>query len=223
MRGPNVKYFDVIDQQGLMARARALGRQEESCPYIDYVSDKGDLGVVTDEKFDNVVSSHTLEHQPNLIRHLNQVSGILRPGGRYYVMLPDKRFTFDHYIPLTRVSDVLAADAEAREVHTLTSILYHYAETTHNSALRHWLGIHRSSGTSPPYVERLRAALEVTRDRSGDYIDVHCWCFTPPSFLTVLNTLSEMNMIRLGIERVYGTPMGSSEFFAILQKSPDRA
>jgi SAM-dependent methyltransferase len=220
LRGANVKYFDVMDQQGLMARARVCGRKAEGCPHIDYVSNIGDLSVISEEKFDNVISSHTLEHQPNLIRHLNQVFDILRPGGRYYLILPDKRFTFDHYVPLTRVSDVLAAHAEVREFHTQTSIFYHYAETTHNSALRHWIGFHRPLRTLPAYIERLRAALELARKKTADYIDVHCWFFTPPSFVTVLKTLSDMNMIGLKIDCVYGTPIGSSEFFAVLQKNP---
>ncbi len=220
MRGPNVKYFDVMDQQDLVARARDCGRKEDGCPHIDYVSNRGDLSVVTEEKFDSVISSHCIEHQPNLIRHLNQVLDVLRPGGRYYVIVPDKRFIFDHYMPLTRVSDVLAAHAEAREVHTPTSVITHYAETTHNNSLRHWMGFHRPLRTTPPYVERLRAALEQVSIRSADYVDVHCWCFTPPSLLTVLKTLSEMNMIGFKIDRVYGTPFGSSEFFAVLHKTP---
>jgi predicted SAM-dependent methyltransferase len=221
MRGPNVKYFDVMDQQGLIARARACGRRVEGCPRIDYVSDRGDLSVVTGEKFDSVISSHCIEHQPNLIRHLNQVFDVLRPGGKYYVIVPDKRFIFDHYLPLTRVSDVLAAHAEAREVHTPASIITHYAETTHNSPLRHWLGFHRPLRTTAPYVERLRAALELVSIRSADYVDVHCWCFTPPSLVDVLKTLSEMNMIGFRIDLVYGTPFGSNEFFAVLHKTPN--
>jgi SAM-dependent methyltransferase len=220
MHGANVKYFDIMDQQSLIARALDCGRNQEGCPHIDYVSDQGDLSVITEEKFESVISSHCIEHQPNLIRHLNQVFDILRPGGRYYVIVPDKRFVFDHYLPLTRVSEVLAADLEARKAHTPTSIITHYAETTHNSPSRHWMGFHRPLRTTSPYAERLRAALELVKTRNADYVDVHGWCFTPSTFLTILKTLSEMNMIGLNIERVYGTPFGSNEFFAVLQKRP---
>jgi SAM-dependent methyltransferase len=218
IRGINVKYFDVKDQQALIARARECGRKPEGCPFIDYVSDRGELTVIIDEKFESIVSSHCIEHQPDLIRHLNQVFDVLMPGGRYYLIVPDKRFVFDHYMPLTRVSEVLAAHAEAREVHTATSIIAHYAETTHNSPLRHWIGFHRPLRGTLPYVQRLRAALELVSIESADYIDVHSWCFTPTSFLTILETLSQMNMIGFNIERVYGTPFGSNEFFAILQR-----
>jgi SAM-dependent methyltransferase len=221
MRGTNVKYFDVMDQQALIARARECGRKQEGCPHIDYVSDRGDLTVITQEKFDGVISSHCIEHQPDLIRHINQVFTVLRPGGRYYVIVPDKRFVFDYHMPLTRTSEVLAAHAEAREVHTTASIIAHHAETTHNSPLRHWIGFHRPPHGTLPYVQRLREALELARIGSGNYIDVHAWFFTPSSFLAILETLSQMNMIGFNIERVYGTPFGSNEFFAVLQRKPD--
>jgi SAM-dependent methyltransferase len=220
VRGINVKYFDVMDQRGLIVRARECGRKPEGCPHIDYVSDRGDLTVIIGEKFESVISSHCIEHQPDLIRHLNQVFDVLRPGGRYYVIVPDKRFIFDYYIPLTRVSEVLAAHAEAREVHTAASIIAHHAETTHNSPLRHWIGFHRPLRGTLPYPQRLLEALELVNIGSADYVDVHSWCFTPTGFLSILETLSQTKMINFDIERVYGTPFGSNEFLAVLQRSP---
>jgi SAM-dependent methyltransferase len=218
MRGAHVRYFDVMDQPALIQRAQACGRNQDGCPHIDYVSDRGDLSIITEEQFDSVVSSHCIEHQPDFIRHCNQVFDILLPGGRYFVIVPDKRFVFDYYLPETRASDVLAAHAEAREVHTAASIIAHHAETTHNIPMRHWMGFHRPLRTTSPYVERLQAALKLTSTETEDYIDVHGWFFTPKSFLGILETLSQVGAICFDIERVYGTPFGSNEFFAVLRK-----
>jgi predicted SAM-dependent methyltransferase len=218
VRGAQVKYFDVMDQQALIERARDCGRNQEGCPHIDYVSDRGDLSVITDEKFDSVISSHCIEHQPDLIRHLNQVFDILQPGGKYFVIVPDKRFIFDHYVPVTRVSEVLAAHMEARQVHTAASIITHFSETTHNSPMRHWLGFHRPLRATSPHVERLRRVLELAGAGKSEYVDVHGWFFTPHSILAILKMLSQVDMIGLNVERVYGTPFGSNEFFTVLQK-----
>jgi predicted SAM-dependent methyltransferase len=220
MRGVHVKYFDIMDQSALMDRARACGRNQDGCPHIDYVSDRGDLSVITEEKFDSVISSHCIEHQLDLIRHFNQVFDILRPGGRYFVIVPDKRFVFDHYMSVTRVSEVLAAHAEAREVHTAASIIAHHAETTHNIAMRHWMGFHRPLRTTATYVERLQAALKLISIENKDYIDVHGWFFTPNDFVGIVETLSQLGAIGFKLERVYGTPFGSYEFFAVLRKEP---
>jgi SAM-dependent methyltransferase len=216
--GNHVKYFDILDQEALRNRARECGRNEDGCPRIDYVSDRGDLSVIDGEKFDSILSSHCIEHQPDLIRHLNQVSEILRPGGKYFVIVPDKRFSFDHYLPLTRVSEVLAAHTESREIHSATSIITHYAETTHNSPIRHWLGFHRPPRAGPPYLERLREAQKMMSAGKKNYVDVHSWFFTPTNFLAIMKTLSQAGLIGLTIERVYGTPFGSNEFFAVLKK-----
>jgi SAM-dependent methyltransferase len=220
IRGSNVKYFDLMDQRSLIARARELGHDPGGCPFIHYVSASGDLGVITEERFDSVVSSHCIEHQPDLIRHLNQVHGVLRPGGRYYLIVPDQRFCFDHYLPPSRSSEVLAAHVEARAVHTPAAIIAHYAETTHNNALRHWIGFHRPPNQSARSVERLRSALALIDPRGTGYLDVHGWFFTPSSFQTILDTLAQMHLIGFRIDRVYGTSFGSSEFFAVLRSHP---
>ena len=63
LRGPNVKYFDVMDKQGLINRANAIGYVYTVPVDIDYVSSTGDLSIV-DKKFDFCLSSHCVEHQP---------------------------------------------------------------------------------------------------------------------------------------------------------------
>ena len=79
LRGPKVKYFDVLDKQGLIKRADAIGYAYSSPVDIHYVSSNGDLSIV-DEKFDFCLSSHCIEHQPDLIHHLKQVADSRRRG-----------------------------------------------------------------------------------------------------------------------------------------------
>jgi SAM-dependent methyltransferase len=220
VRGANVKYFDILDQQALMARARDIGQPPEGVPRIDFVSSRGHMGVVGDVKFDNAVSSHCIEHHADLIGHLNEVSQVLRPGGRYYLIVPDKRFMGDYYQPLARVSEVLAARVVGRELPSHESIISCAAETTHSSPRLHWMGFHRQLRTRP-YSERLTEGLQQASKHS-DYVDAHCWTFTPMSFCSILNVLSEMGWIDLEIERVYGTSFFSSEFFAVLRKRQTR-
>ncbi len=67
-------------------------------PNIHFVSPTGNLEIVN-ECFDVVLNSHCIEYQPNLITHLNHIESILNPGGYYFVLEPDKRYCFDHFIP----------------------------------------------------------------------------------------------------------------------------
>ncbi|PZV35382.1 hypothetical protein B5V02_27555, partial [Mesorhizobium kowhaii] len=50
LRGPHVKYFEVMDKKGLIKRADAIGYVYSSPVDIHYVSGTGDLSIV-DETF----------------------------------------------------------------------------------------------------------------------------------------------------------------------------
>lgn len=216
VHGKRVRYFDVLDQRGLVERAQALNYPIENPPEIDYVSPNGDLSIVGDT-FDAVVSSHCIEHQPDLVRHLQLVDSLLRPGGRYYLIIPDKRYCFDHFIPESTIVDVITAHVERRNIHTLQSLIEHRAFICHNDPHRHWAGDHGELVD----VRRLAdLAAQEWRDSNGQYIDVHAWQFTPASFEQIINDLhSNFELISLQSSRVFPTPYGRLEFCAILKKA----
>ena len=215
LKGDHVSYFDVLDQPTLIARARARGRADD-CPFIDYVSPTGDLSVVT-EKFHSIFASHALEHQPNLVRHLQQVEQLLLPDGRYWLILPDKRYCFDHYRSITSLADVLGAWMDVRQVHTYTHVFEHRILTTHNDAKRHWAGEH---GETNMTAERVKSAMAEIAAADGGYIDVHAWRFTPESFRALITQLADLGLIGLRPVRVYNTPRDRQEFCAVLEAAP---
>lgn len=65
LAGPGVKYFDIEDRAGLIAKAVAHGYPTDHSVDIDFCSPTGDLSVVN-EQFAAVFSSHCVEHQPDL-------------------------------------------------------------------------------------------------------------------------------------------------------------
>ena len=215
LHGAGVKYFDVLGQEALRSRSVTEGRDPSGCPPIDFVSPGGDLGVVDDE-FDVVLSAHTIEHQPDLIGHLEGVSRLLRPGGRYFLVIPDRRFCFDPFLPGSTYDDVLAA--VGHQVHTPLDVENHRLGTTHNKAFFHWVGRH---GPQPPRPMNPAVAEECQRARGGEYIDVHAWLFTPDSFSAILRRLKDEGLIGLSVERVHATAFGTQEFFAVLRKDSD--
>jgi len=214
--GPQVRYFDVLSQDDLKARAEAEPkRNPDGCPVIHYVSPTGDLSVVHDE-FAAVFSSHCIEHQPDLIHHLREVGRLLRPGGRYHLIIPDKRFCFDHFLPETRAADVQAG--KGRSLHTEKAVTEHVLGTTHNVNILHWLGFHgRPVGENSAAQARNEDALR--RTRKGEYVDVHAWQFTPTSFRALIQQLFEAGEINLRPTTVHNTGFGRIEFMAVLTRS----
>lgn len=211
----NVKYFDVLDQNSLRERARFIGISDEKCPCIDFVSPVGDLSIVQ-ETFDVVFSSHTVEHQPDLVKHLRDVCDCLNFGGRYMMIIPDKRFCFDHFICPSTIADVLAAYSEQRKTHTAKSFFEHRVLLTHNDPVRHWNG----DNFDPALLqtrERIFSASKEWAERDDRYIDVHAWQFTPDSFRNIIEILNEVGLITLKLEKLYPTVRGGIEFYAALR------
>lgn len=212
--GPNVKYFDVLSQDDLIARGTALGHDVSRVPKIDFLSPNGDLSIVN-ESFDAVLSSHCIEHQPSLIRHLEEVHRILKPGGSFFMIVPDKRYCFDHFLPISTIADVLDANDD-RQVHTVRNLVEHRALMTHNDPARHWDGDHGEPGPPSERVDLIKAAL--AEHSPTDYIDVHAWKFVPESFRQIMEDLVSLGLSNLVPERVYNTPFHSHEFCAVLTK-----
>ena len=220
LSGAGVRYFDVIDAAALRERASDPSHAMDPArvpEMIHYVSPTGDLSVV-DRTFAAVFSSHAIEHQPDLVAHLNAVDALLPPGGACYLIVPDKRFCFDHYVALTMTADVVRAHEERRSVHTRAAVLAHRLETTHNDALRHWLGRHGTVTRTD--AERAAAEMEARAADAGTYVDVHSWTFSPESFRAIMLDLRARGLIGLDVTEVADTGFGALEFYAMLRK-PD--
>jgi hypothetical protein len=215
--GNPVRYFDVLDKAGLISRAQSIGVDHHRVPNIDYVSPTGDLSVVS-ETFDSVLSSHCIEHQPDLIRHLNDVANLLYRNGLYFLLIPDKRYCFDHFIRESTIADVIDAHFSGRTRHTLKSVIEHRALTTHNDPIRHWRADHGTPFATEG-IQRLRDAIEEFNSKQDGYIDVHAWQFTPESFRSIIEHIGRLGVAPIHPLRIYQTPFGSNEFYAILRRS----
>ena len=215
--GPNVRYLDILDADALKGRGEAIGMDVGRCPRTIHYT-RG-LAEAAGANFDVIFSSHNLEHQPDLIGHLNEAAAALAAGGVYAMLIPDKRYCFDHFLPETTVAEVLEAHVEGRTRHAARHVVEHMAMTTHNDSAAHWRGEHgeRSIGTDG----RLSQAVAAINAANGDYIDVHAWKFTPQIFREITSALTAMGVCRLKPLRVYDTPHGSNEFSAVMVVADD--
>lgn len=215
LRGANIAYLDMLDAAQLRTRAIEIGIDPAGCPdHIDYV---GGIDQIR-RRFDAVISSHAIEHQPDLIHHLQQIERILTAGGLFCLIVPDKRFCFDHYIAESTIADVVEAHREQRRRHSLASVIEHVALTTHNDSRRHWAGDH-GPPVPPDRAQRVEKAIRDHDFNPVRYVDVHAWYFTPDSFRTLIETLSALGMIGLELAGVYDTARDRNEFCAVLRLS----
>lgn len=224
LAGGSVRYADINSTGDLRRLAEQLDLDPNGVPNIDWVVTPNDLGSI-DERFDAVLSSHAIEHQPNLVGHLRQVSRLLNDGGRYFVLVPDYRYCFDHFKTPSTIADVLDAHVRNAVLHDPRSLILSRLRLTHNDAVRHWSGDHGIFEHNPLFpdqdrITRLRLALDAATQDPDALRNEHAWFFTPDSFTSILDDLLGVGLIDLRVERLYPTLFNALEFWAVLRK-PD--
>ena len=169
-----------------------------------------------DQQFDYVLGSDYAVRQPDLIAHLNDVERVLRPGGYYFALLPDKRYCSGALLAESTLADVLDAHQPSRTAHTLRSLIEHRALATHDDAARHWSNDHGAWPTDA--AERSRLAVQEFAALQDGIIDIAAWRFTPSSFEAILGDLRQTGHVALRTSRIYPTRTFASEFWVVLQK-----
>ena len=217
VQGKFVFYFDLLPTNELKARASTEGLDASTVPQIHFSDPNGNLLGVK-KKFYDVISSHCIEHQPDLINHLNQVSELLFDvGSRYWVVIPDKRYCFDALLPESSLSEIVQSHHENQTKPSIWKVIEHRAMTTHNDSIEHWLGNHGEYGSD--LKQRWDAAVNEFELSNGKYIDVHCWQFTPNSFSKLIGNLYSLRLINFEVEEFFETPINGIEFCAVLKKT----
>jgi hypothetical protein len=213
-----MRYFDLLPTDKLREKAMKEGLDPGTVPIIDFHDSNGDLSVVS-ERFNDVISSHCLEHQPDLVRHLQKVSKILNSDSlsRYWLVIPDKRFCFDSLISKTKFSEVVEAFEGEYKQPSIWKVIEHRALTTHNDPVQHWAGNHGLPNVN--LKSRWSAAKEEFQKSAGSYIDVHCWQFTPQSLVILINGLFDLGYIDFVVDELFETPKNDLEFCIVLRKS----
>lgn len=168
------------------------------------------------QKFRCIFSSHNIEHMPCVVTFLNNLEGILSDDGYIYLIIPDKRFCFDHFKRESDIYDVLQLYNEKNVRPRLSDILKMVSQITHNDPVAHWNNDH---GNIPVNALVQNYAGILNQYNTGAYIDSHVSFFTPKSFLTIINILNSLNLINLKIHKMCHTLRDSNEFYVVLKKN----
>lgn len=219
--GCAVRYLDIMSTEALRATAAALPWGDaSSVPEIDYVWRGEPYHQLIRERFAAILSSHCIEHQPCLVSHLADLAAVLAPGGRVFLVVPDHRYAFDHFVPASTLVDVLDAYAARRTGHAPRTMIAQHLLQTHNDPPAHWRGDHGpdpwARPASPELAGQVADALRGLRSRDVIY-DVHAWQFTPASFRRLFETMAAVGLSPFRIERLYSTLRDRGEFYAVLR------
>jgi SAM-dependent methyltransferase len=173
----------------------------------------GDRGAV-----DWVIASHVIEHAPNLVGWLDQLADVMRDGAVLSLAVPDKRYCFDIRRRETDPADVVGAWLADSRRPSLATVYDFYARITTVDAVQAWAGAYELDGAD----DNVELGLEWARKAaaSHDYVDVHCWTFTPSSFVATLRTLYRIGLTSFRVVAFTPTQYGEPEFFCALERLP---
>jgi predicted SAM-dependent methyltransferase len=187
-----VKYVDRMRSSQLREHYPELSQLD--LVDVEIVDDGELLTTIPDASQDFVIANHFIEHCQDPIRMLMNHFRVLRPGGIFYLAVPDKRFTFDKDRPVTPISHVY----RDHEIGPASSRMQHFEEW-----VRH---VNKLDGEDAVR-EQTKALMEL------DYsIHFHVW--TQLDFLEFL--LSLRDQLSFDIETMLKQ---GAEFVIVLRKT----
>ncbi|HRI19295.1 MAG TPA: methyltransferase domain-containing protein [Panacibacter sp.] len=94
---------------------------------FQYIAEASNLQQITDNKYDFLLSCHSLEHVANPLLALKGWQRVIKPGALLILVLPDKNHTFDHNRPYTSFDHILADYYSNTDEHDATHFEEIYA------------------------------------------------------------------------------------------------
>ena len=214
----DITYVDFTDTQSL----RDKYKNSESVPIDNIVEVDAIWGSDTLKQsiggrlVDYVIASHVIEHVPDLLGWLGECRSVLKPAGEIRLAIPDKRYCFDYLRRETEAVDVLAAHLSGARIPSPRQIIDFVLNYTEVDKAKAWNGLLQPS--SLICQTSIKSAIDLAKKSlDGEYIDVHCWVFTPKSPGELFGKLARAELIDLECVSFHNTAYGEHEFFISLR------
>jgi SAM-dependent methyltransferase len=214
--------LDHASQEELRDKYRGMQPIERIEP-VDYIWKGGPLeGAIPTEQhgtFDAIIASHVIEHFPDPLAFFFSAAAILSEAGRISLAIPDKRFMFDFFKPVTQTSDYLYAHFSGRTRHSKKTAFDNIALNVREGQDYVWS--RRLVGNFGFFGrDVLRDAYEIfnrTEESEADeYVDYHNSVYTPSSFELIIFELGQLEILPFAIENRF--PTSGCEFYVTLRK-----
>jgi len=215
-----ILYIDYLDQQAL--RLKYAGDPQvavEDIVQVDVVVDLDQQSLkqcLGDEPpFDYAVASHVIEHVPDMIRWLREIGEVLRPGGRLFLAVPDRRYCFDCLRRDSSLAEFIDAFLRGNRRPAPGQVFDFAAHQVDIGATTAWTAPCDAQLMHRPNVEM---AWQLANSAATNYLDVHCWVFTPISLFQVLSALVDLDLLPFRCSGFQETQPLENEMLLALEK-----
>lgn len=219
----NVHVLDHLNAEDLRSKYTghdALGVNIDNIEEVDFVWGGEPLPdlIGKTECYDWIIASHVIEHVPDMIGFLQQCEKLLTPNGKLSLAIPDKRFCFDYLSPISTSGQFLDAFEQKRTRPSVGQVFDHYANACYQNGVITWADT-PDENAKFEVIHSFQQAMDLGYQwiESDDYIDAHCWRFTPESFELLLSDFRRLKLLQLRTENSFET--FGCEFYVTLGKS----
>lgn len=216
--GFNVHIMDHLSRPELVEKYRGV-HPVDKIEEVDFIWRGERYAEITGRTkfYDWIIASHVVEHTPDFVGFLNNCDEVLKDDGVLILAVPDRRYMFDYFRPLTSIGRVIDSHLEARKAPTPGSIVEYHLNFVQRDGHYIWQA---GSATEFEYDEdvsfqRARELLDLAA-RDEQYHDVHTWCFVPHSFRLMVYDLHRLGLIALQEAFFYSTE--TFEFYVSLSR-----
>lgn len=223
--GYRVHIIDHLSREDLIRKYTDHGVVLDNIEEVDFVWSGEPFAELTKRPkfYDWIIASHVIEHTPDLIGFLAECDSILKDSGVVSLAVPDARFAFDCFRPLTGIAPVLDAHERRAIIHSAGTAADYFLNVVKKGNLIAW---NNSASGDYHFVHTPEEALEAMRQIRDEqkYLDVHAWCFTPSSFRLLMHDLHLLGLSPF--REVSFSPTVGCEFFVTLGRNgrgPDRS
>ena len=219
-----IRYVDYASTAVLRENFRHPGDPADIVE-VDIVWGGRTLRECLDAPVDYILASHVIEHVPDLIGWLLELREALKPGQVLGLAIPDRRHTFDVRRAVSSPGEMVEAWLAGYKRPSPRQVFDACALSRNTETAEHWRMGEPSGGLPAEVLGRLSPALDIVRTMVAEarYVDVHCWVFTPASFLDTAEALAGMGCFPYVIDGFFPTEPGTIEFQVRLRTVEDAA
>ena len=215
-------YFSDEDFADLASRGQ-ISRSITNLVHVDLVAKNKYFAAKETRRFDCILAAHVIEHIADPIAWLRELAELLKEGGRIFLCIPDRRFTFDILRRESTGLDLLEAyekDAVVPDLYTIADFYFFHRSVTAADCWGDPAKLQERLAKSP---YTLKSAIGRAQGvlASGDvHVNVHASVFSYPTFSQLWAGLQGTGLLQLQLEEVVDAQPGTNEFWALLRRPP---
>jgi len=216
--GFNVQIIDFMTKEQLIESYKSHKGNIDNIEEVDFVWKGQSYAELTGKTnyYNWIIAAHVIEHTPDLISFLKQCEEILNKNGVLSLVVPDIRYHFDYFRPITGISKVIDAYMNKNILQTpgtVAEFLLYLSKRGNEVAWQQ--GCKEELSLAYDITEAYETMQRVINHKV--YSDSHTWSFTPTSFRLLIQDLNDLKFISL--KEIAFFPTTGCEFYITLGRS----